>query len=258
MAWKDGLKGVLGALLGALGCVLLSWAAAGLVSSASLLVTFFAGPLAMAGYRRCKGLKNRRFAYAVTGIFTLLASVLSPVVAAAAYRLEPGIFLTILTPAYWAKAWIVHLYMSGLAMLVFWGHRGKLQVYIDPSLGPRYEAGKYAGGLMYNMCPMQLAAQAVPRQFYVGGKLEVDGARLRTVPALRKGRTFSVGEIAGVVLGRSTGSNVLYDKDHQVLAKFAWSMGNADLLFLYLLEHNVKFDNLPPELAVYGQPPTGS
>ena len=147
----------------------------------------------MAGYRRCKGLKNRRFAYAVTGIFTLLASVLSPVVAAAAYRLEPGIFLTILTPAYWAKAWIVHLYMSGLAMLVFWGHRGKLQVYIDPSLGPRYEAGKYAGGLMYNMCPMQLAAQAVPRQFYVGGKLEVDGARLRTVPALRKGRTFSMG-----------------------------------------------------------------
>lgn len=98
MAWKDGLKGVLGALLGALGCVLLSWAAAGLVSSASLLVTFFAGPLAMAGYRWCRGLKDQKFAYAVTGIFTLLASVLSPVVAAAAYRLEAGVFLTLLTP----------------------------------------------------------------------------------------------------------------------------------------------------------------
>lgn len=255
MTWQNSLKGILGALLGALLCVLLSWAA-GTVAAWSLLILFLAGPMVTTGYRWCKGLKNQKFAYAVTGAFTLLASLLSPVAAATAHRLEAGVFLTMLTPAYWAKAWFIHLPMSGLAMLVFWRHRGKLQVYIDPSLRPRYEAGKYAGGLMYNMCPKQLAAQAVPRQFYVGGKLEVDGERLRTVPALRKGRTFSVGEIAGVVLGGSTGSNVLYDRDHQVLAKFAWSMGNAELLFFYLLEHNVKFDNLPPQLVVYGQPPT--
>lgn len=162
MAWKDGLKGVWGGALRGVGLrsAVLGGLRTGLLGQPAGHV--FRRPLAMAGYRRCKGLKNRRFAYAVTGIFTLLASVLSPVVAAAAYRLEAGIFLTILTPAYWAKAWIVHLYMSGLAMLVFWGHRGKLQVYIDPSLGPRYEAGKYAGGLMYNMCPMQLGRTGGP------------------------------------------------------------------------------------------------
>lgn len=80
---------------------------------------------------------------------------------------------------------------------------------------------------------------------YVDSELEVDGETLRTTPSIRQGRTFSVGEIAGVVLGGCTGSNVLYDRDFQVLEKFAWSMDGADLLALYLLEHGIAFDNLP-------------
>lgn len=258
MAWKDGLKGVLGALLGALGCVLLSWGGrrTGLFGkSAGHVFRRAVGHGGLPPVQRAEKPKVRLCRH---GDLHAAGQRAESGGGSGGLSAGGGRLPDLAHPAYWAKAWIVHLPMSGLAMLAFWQRRGRLQVYIDPSLGPRYEAGKYAGGLMYNMCPMQLAAQAVPRQFYVGGKLEVDGARLRTVPALRKGRTFSMGEIAGVVLGRSTGSNVLYDKDHQVLAKFAWSMGNADLLFLYLLEHNVKFDNLPPELAVYGQPPTGS
>ena len=239
------LAGIWGAFLGALACLLLAWAVRAISEKFFTVVLVLAGPMVMAGYRWSKGLKNQKFAFTISTLFTILASQLVTLVMAGG----PRNLFVLLAPAYWAKAWPFHLLLSGLSVLFLLGFSESLWIYAaPPSLRPRREANKYAGGLMYNLCPQQLPALEVPRQFYVGGKLTVDGETLRTTPSIKKGRTFSVSEIAGVVLGRSSGSNVLYDKNFQVLAKFAWSMSGSNLLVLYLLEHNVPFDNLPPHL----------
>ena len=56
---------------------------------------------------------------------------------------------------------------------------------------------------------------------------------------------FSVHDIAGVVLGPGNGCNVLYDKNYQVLAKFAGSMEHADLMFLWLFQREIPIVNVP-------------
>ena len=56
---------------------------------------------------------------------------------------------------------------------------------------------------------------------------------------------FSIHDVAGVVLGPGNGCNVLYDKNYQVLAKFAGSMEHADLMFLWLLQREIPIVNVP-------------
>lgn len=57
----------------------------------------------------------------------------------------------------------------------------------------------------------------------------IEGSSLRWWRRLQKDRVCSVQDIVGVVLGPSNGCNVLYDRNYQVLAKFAGSMEYADL-----------------------------
>ena len=78
-----------------------------------------------------------------------------------------------------------------------------------------------------------------------GTRIVVEGSSVRQISRLRKDRVFSVHDIAGVVLGPGSGCNVLYDKNYQVLAKFAGSMEHADLLFLWLLQWNIPIDKAP-------------
>ena len=202
----------------------------------------------MAGYRLCRGWKNKVFAYGVSGLVTVLTEVAIPAVIVAA-QLGTEQFCSIHFLHYLIKNTEIDLEIVLLFLFMMCGYGQILQGYlIAPHQRARYEAGKYAGGMMYNMCPQQIPMREIPKRFYVGGKLEVEREQLRTIPSLAKSKTFSVDEIAGVVLGGCTGSNVLYDSEYQVLAKFAWSMANSEVLFWYLQRHQVPFDNLPAHL----------
>ncbi len=244
------LTGILGALLGMLMCILLSWMSAPIYDGqCAMILLMISSPIIMAGYRWCRGLKNKAFAYAVTGLLTLLVGLVSPVVALTA-KIDGDVLVVLLDLTYWSKLKTLHLILCAVAMFGFWSFRTSLLMYTaPPRMRPVYEAGKYAGGLLYNLYPERHPEQAVPWQFSVGRRLAVEGETLRTTPPVRKSKVFSVRDIAGVVLGGCTGSNVLYDKDYQVLAKFAWSMKGSQLLMQYLLQHQVPIDNFPPQIV---------
>lgn len=242
------LTGILGACLGALMCMLLTYLVGLVYVAGAVLFLLFSPVFIMAGYRLCRGWKNKVFAYGVSGLVTVLTEVAIPaVIVAAQWDIEQ--FWRMLSPHYLMKNGYIYLMVVLDSLFMIWWYSGVLQGYlIAPHQRARYEAGKYAGGMMYNMCPQQIPMREIPKRFYVGGKLEVEGEQLRTIPSLAKSKTFSVDEVAGVVLGGCTGSNVLYDSEYQVLAKFAWSMANSEVLFWYLQRHQVPFDNLPAHL----------
>lgn len=135
-------------------------------------------------------------------------------------------------------------FFAFLALLGARAGQKRLLRYTDPAWesDPRRAAAVYAGGALYNSWPENRPVrQELPKRFWVGGKLEISGETIRTIPTLGAGRTFSVYDVAGVVVGPSTGSNVLYDYHNQVMAKFAWSMDNAYLLVQYLKDCGVPF-----------------
>ena len=126
-----------------------------------------------------------------------------------------------------------------------------LLAYADWKRGPWYIAYAGGNGALYNLLPEKLPSIKPPTQFAVHGRFMpgthviVEDNTLRWRRRLRKDRVFSVRDIAGVVLGPGNGCNVLYDKDYQVLAKFAGSMEHADLMFLWLLQKKVPIVNAP-------------
>lgn len=118
---------------------------------------------------------------------------------------------------------------------------------------PWHTAYAYTGGASYNLLPEKLPDQDPPTSFAVCDRFSsrtaviAEGNTLRWKRPFRKDQVFSAYDIAGVVLGPSHGSNVIYDKHDQILAKFAASMEHADLLFLWLLRRNIPIDNLPDD-----------
>ena len=234
--------GILGAFLGMLVSLFLSWIV-------SMFVLPLIAPIIIAGYCWCRGRRNLCFAYAITGIFTLLTCLVYPIVPGIS-EYGFGVFLILLSFEYWVYAWFSYLLIFGVAMFVFGRLYGKLHAYVNPAFRPWFEAQDHIA-MLPNPCPQQLPVREVPGQFSVGNALTVKGEIFQTLPGIRRSKTFSVREIAGVMLGNHKGSNVLYDKDFQVLAKFAWSMSGSDTLVLYLLAHGVPFDNLPPQFQCY-------
>jgi len=120
----------------------------------------------------------------------------------------------------------------------------RLLKYVDPQWlrDPRYLASRNAGGATYNLLPAwPLPPAEVPETFLVGKTLRVDRETLTYLPGRKKERTFSVQQVAGVLLGPSNGENILYDEDRAMLAKFAWSRKNALVLGQYLLGHQIPF-----------------
>lgn len=236
---------VAGLLLGMLACLLLVWLVGQLTPAGTVIMIPFIGIILIAAYRRCGGWKREPAACVTTGLAAMVTGLLCLWISEE----------SVLGPKMWTpkersdwERW--RLVLLGLDLLCFWRNRGLLKAYTaQPELAPRYEANRYAGGTMYNMCPRQLPSRPVPQRFYVGGRITVEGDQLTTTPMFRRGSTFSVDQIAGVVLGPCSGSNVLYDRDFRTLAKFAWSMDSAELLALYLLEHQIPFDNLPDRLV---------
>ena len=143
------------------------------------------------------------------------------------------------------------LLYAGLGMIGFFLTRRSLLAYADWKRGPWHMAYAGGNGYFYNLLPEKLPAVNPPAYFAVhsrfapGTRLIVEGSSLRWRRRLRKDRVFSVDDIAGVVLGPGNGCNVLYDKNYQVLAKFAGSMEHADLMFLWLLQREIPIVNVP-------------
>lgn len=133
-----------------------------------------------------------------------------------------------------------------LVVLVFsrlgWG---VLLKYVDPqwAADPRRIAQMGGGGASFNLLPGWPLPDPgpIPERFTVDKNLEVEGETLTFHRKMKGDIHFRPGDIGGVVLGPSNGFNVIYGRDRQVLAKFAWSRKNALLLGQYLLRRGVTF-----------------
>lgn len=242
-------RGILGSIIGMFICILVM-----LLCSLFQIVKFgvmfqlFAGLVIGWFYRLFHGRRSKIAAYVTVGICTVLACTFWVVLLALVYSVQ-------LTAAdlsrLWSMSWELLLLCAGLGVFGFFLTRRSLLAYADWKRGPWIVACAGGNGLLYNLLPEKLPAENPPASFAVynrsipGSRIVVEGNNLRQIKRLRKDRVFSAYDIAGAVLGPSNGCNVLYDKNYQVLAKFAGSMENADLLFLSLLQWNIPLDNAP-------------
>lgn len=270
-------QGILGSIIGMAVCVLvllLCW----LVDFQSLLLLFhlFIGASIGWFYRLFHGRRSKPTAYAVVGVCTLLTCLLwMPVLAAVRLSGEIPLSMLMQMPAgawaeLWSRSWRLLLLCTGLGLIGLFLNRRKLLAYVDWQKGPWYIAGFNAGGATYNMLPEKLPDKRPPERFAVssrftpGERIVVEGNTLRWVKPIRRERSFTRRDIAGVVLGPSGGSNVIFDQNYQVLAKFAGSMENADLLLRWLMEQNIPIHNAPdrwrvvPEVEPVSEEPSSS
>lgn len=126
---------------------------------------------------------------------------------------------------------------------------GGLLKYVDPGWyhDPRRLARIGGGGVTSNMPPCWPLPPAgrIPTQFEVDkGRLRVEGSVLTYKTWGKPPRSFSINDVAGVVLGVSTGYNILYDRENRMLARFAWSRKNTLLFGQYLIRRGILFVDL--------------
>ena len=252
------LRGILGSVVGMAACVLVLWLC-WLVdfNSLMILLQLFVGAVIGWFYRLFHGRRSKSAAYVVVGVCTMLTCLFwMPVLAA--IRLSGEIPLSRLAQMLvearaelWSRFGRLLLLFAGLGLIGLFFSRGRLLAYVDWRKGPWYIAGFNAGGAAYNMLPEKLPDQRPPERFAVssrftsGERVVVEGDTLRWIRSIRRDRAFTCRDIAGVVLGPSGGSNVIFDQNYQVLAKFAGSMENADLLLRWLMEQNIPIHNAP-------------
>lgn len=247
--------GIVGALLGGTAgvtlCFLLMYATPSPWNELTFLPLFLVGTVSCLGYRLFRGLRSMRFARNAVRICTVLSVVpglmCSCVVVALLHGKSAGGTFRAMLTLFQDRKGLVGL--GGVLFLVLLGMPlgfNLLLRYADPAWhkDPRRLARVGGGGATFNMLPrwpLPLAAH-IPETFTTGADLTVEGDTI-TVKG-RTPRTFSVEEVAGVVLGVSSGYNILYDQNNAMLAKFAWSRKNALLLGQYLLQHGVPFVDL--------------
>lgn len=248
-------RGILGSIVGMFICILVMLLCS-LFQIVKLGVAFqlLVGLVIGWFYRLFHGQRSKIVAYVNVGSFTILTCILW---GALPVLLPAAISSVQLTAADWSRLWSMIWKLLppciGLGITGFFLTRKSLLAYADWKRGPWIIAYAGGNGLLYNLIPQKLPAESPPTSFAVHGRFTpeigiiVEGNNLRQKNRLRKDRVFSVRDIAGVVLGPSNGCNVLYDKNYQVLAKFAGSMEHADLLFLSLLKWNIPIDNAPAE-----------
>lgn len=249
------LRGILGSIAGMSICILVMLLC-GLfqIGKSYMMFQLFAGLVIGWFYRLFHGRRSKTVAYVIVGICTVLACSLWVVLLALLPAVVSHIHLTAEDwVRLWGTIWDLLLLCVGLGLIGFFVTRRSLLAYADWKRGPWIIAYTGGNGLLYNLLPEKLPAENPPTSFAVhsrttpGTRIVVEGSNLRQINRLRKDRVFSVHDIAGVVLGPSNGCNVLYDKNYQVLAKFASSMEHADLLFLSLLKWNIPIDKAPAE-----------
>ncbi len=247
------LRGILGSIAGMIVCILVMLLCSLFqMGSFSTMLQLLAGLVIGWFYRLFHGWRSKTAAYVTVGICTVSASVLWVVLLAmlSAFA-SPALFTAADWGRLWGKIWELLLLCAGLGMIGFFFTRKSLLAYADWKRGPWHMAYAGGNGYSYNLLPEKLPAVNLPAYFAVhsrfapGTQIMVDGSSLRWRRRLRKDRVFAVHDIAGAVLGPGNGCNVLYNKNYQVLAKFAGSMEHADLMFLWLLQWNIPIVNVP-------------
>ena len=247
------LCGILGGVIGMIVCILVMLLCSLFqMSSFSTMLQLFVGLVIGWFYRLFHGQRSKTAAYVTVGICTVSASVLWGVLLA---LLSVFVSPVPFTAADWGRLlgeiWELLLLCAGLGMIGFFLTRRSLLAYADWKRGPWHIAYAGGNGYSYNLLPEKLPAVNPPAYFALhsrfapGTRIIVEGSSLRWRRRLRKDRVFSIHDIAGVVLGPGNGCNVLYDKNYQVLAKFAGSMEHADLMFLWLLQREIPIVNVP-------------
>ena len=247
------LRGILGSVAGMVVCILaMLLCFLCRMESFSITLQLFVGLVIGWFYSLFHGRRSKISAYVTVGLCTVLASVLwvvllvlLPVFASSAP------FTAVDWGRLWGKIGELLLLCAGLGMIGFFFTKKGLLAYADWKRGPWYVAYAGGNGYSYNLLPEKLPAINPPSYFAVhsrfapGTQIIVEGSSLRWRRWLRKDRVFSVRDIAGVVLGPGNGCNVLYDRNYQVLVKFAGSMEHVDLMFLWLLQREIPIVNAP-------------
>lgn len=273
-------RGILGAFLGAfLGASLTdALMLFGMEDLGRLIIlanTCLMGLAACWGYRLLKGYRSMRFAQWTVRCAILLGQPLAMVAVltlANLYRQygtlavhADTLYLTFLRAVdslldgSALVAWALLLFLSLTFVRLGWG---VLLKYIDPDWynDPRRLARIGGGGATFNMPPCWPlpANENIPERFEVDkGKLTVEGDTITVREKRKAQRSFSVKEVAGVVLGVSTGYNILYDKENRMLARFAWSRKNALVFGQYLIQRQVPFvdpNGTPVPVQAWEQP----
>ena len=247
------LRGILGSVTGIIVCILVMLLCALFqMSSFSTMLQLFTGLVIGWFYRLFHGRRSKTAAYVTVGICTVLASVLwVALLALLSVFVSPTPFTDADWGRLWGEIWELLLLCVGLGMIGFFLTRRSLLAYADWKRGPWHIAYAGGNGYSYNLLPEKLpnvnppAYFAVHSRFASGTQVIVECSSLRWRRRLHKDCVFSVHDIAGVVLGPGNGCNVLYDKNYQVLAKFAGSMEHADLMFLWLLQREIPIVNVP-------------
>ncbi len=247
------LRGILGSVTGMIVCILVMLLCSLFqMSSFSTMLQLFVGLVIGWFYRLFHGRRSKTAAYVTVGSCTVSASVLWVVLLVLlSVLVSPVPFTTADWGRLWGEIWELLLLCAGLGMIGFFLTRKSLLAYADWKRGPWHVAYAGGNGYSYNLLPEKLPAVNPPAYFALhsrfapGTRLIVEGSSLRWRRRLRKDRVFSIHDIAGVVLGPGNGCNVLYDKNYQVLAKFAGSMEHADLMFLWLLQREIPIVNAP-------------
>ena len=247
------LCGILGGVIGMSVCILVMLLCSLCqMGSFSTMLQLFVGLVIGWFYRLFHGRRSKTAAYVTVGVCTISASVLwAALLALLSVFVSPAPFTAADWGRLWGEIWELLLLCVGLGMVGFFLTRRSLLAYADWKRGPWHIAYAGGNGYSYNLLPEKLpnvnppAYFAVHSRFASGTQVIVEGSRLRWRRRLHKDCVFSVHDIAGVVLGPGNGCNVLYDKNYQVLAKFAGSMEHADLMFLWLLQREIPIVNVP-------------
>lgn len=245
--------GILGSVMGMIVCILVMLVCSLChMGSFSTTLQLFAGLVIGWFYRLFHGRRSKTVAYVTVGSCSVSVSALwVALLALLPVFISPAPFTTVDWGRLWGKIWEPLLLCSGLGLMGFFFTRKSLLAYADWRRGPWHIAYAGGNGYSYNLLPEKLPAIEPPARFALhsrfapGTQIIVEGSSLRWRRRLHKDRVFFVRDIAGVVLGPGNGCNVLYDRDYQVLAKFAGSMEHADLMFLWLLWQEIPIDNAP-------------
>lgn len=218
------LRGILGSIVGMSVCVLvllLCWLVD--FNRLMILLQLLVGAVIGWFYRLFHGRRSKPAAYAIVGVCTMLTCLLwMPVLVAVHLSCEiPLSRLAQMPVEAWAELWSrfgkLPLLFAGLGLMGLFFSRGRLLAYVDWRKGPWYIAGFNAGGATYNMLPEKLPDNRPPERFAVssrftpGERIVVEGDTLRWTRSIRRDRVFARRDIAGVVLGPSGGSNVIFD-----------------------------------------------
>ena len=247
------LCGILGGVIGMSVCILVMLLCSLCqMGSFSTMLQLFVGLVIGWFYRLFHGRRSKTAAYVTVGVCTISASVLwAALLALLSVFVSPAPFTAADWGRLWGEIWELLLLYAGLGMIGFFLTRRSLLAYADWKRGPWHMAYAGGNGYFYNLLPEKLPAVNPPAYFALhsrfapGTRIIVEGSSLRWRRRLQKDCVVSVHDIAGVVLGPGNGCNVLYDKNYQVLAKFAGSMEHADLMFLWLLQREIPIVNVP-------------